>query len=291
MLQTVLEGLPVVVLAFAYARRARTLGQTGRPVAVGRQLSFAAGLAVICVAIGTPVASVAEDLQLVHMVQHVLLGDIAALLLVLGLTRPLLQPVLAAPGLRHLRVLANPIVAFVFWIVSLYAWHLPSLYEAAAQHPVVHAVEHASFLAAGLAMWAAILGPLPKPEWFTGLPQLLYVFLMRASGAVLANIFIWSQTPFYPSYVGSAETRGIEAMTDQNLAGAVLMIEGSLLTFGVFAWLFFAWMRNDQERQELLELAAARGVALDERRVKRAIAAGRGGLLRERVEGSGHERR
>lgn len=79
-------------------------------------------------------------------------------------------------------------------------------------------------------------------------------------------------------------------MTDQNLAGAVLMIEGSLLTFGVFAWLFFAWMRNDQQRQELLELAAARGVALDERRVKRAIAAGRGGLLRERVEGSGHER-
>lgn len=290
MLQTVLEGLPVVLLAFAYARRAHTLARTDRPVAGWRQLSFAAGLAVICVAIGTPVASLAEDLQVAHMAQHVLLGDIAALLLVLGLTRPLLQPLLAAPGLRHLRVLANPIVAFGVWIVSLYAWHLPYLYEAAAQHQVLHALEHASFLGAGIAMWAAILGPLPKPAWFTGLPQLLYVFLMRASGAVLANVFIWSQAPFYLTYVTTAENRGVQPMTDQNLAGAVLMIEGSLLTFGVFAWLFFAWMRNDQQRQELLELAAARGVALDERRVKRAIAAGRGGLLRERVEGSGHER-
>ena len=290
MLQTVLEGQPVVLLAAAYMRRARTLARAARPVGVWRQLSIAAGLAVICAAIGTPVASLGEDLQVAHMVQHILLGDIAAVLLVLGLTRPLLQPVLAAPGLRHLRLLANPILAIVLWIVSLYGWHLPVLYEAAARHPIVHALEHASFVGAGIAMWAAILGPLPKPTWFTGLPQLLYVFLMRASGAVLANIFIWSQTPFYPTYVATAETRGVEPMTDQNLAGAVLMIEGSLLTFGVFAWLFFTWMRNDQERQELLELAAARGIDLDEQRARRAIAAGRGGLLRERVEGSGHER-
>jgi len=282
--QIILEGLPVALMATAYALRARALAHAGRPVPVPRQLAFAAGLAVVCVAIGTPLASLAEDLQVAHMVQHVLLGDIAAVLIVLGLTGPLLQPLLAAPGLRHLRVLSHPIVAFALWFTSLYAWHVPALYEAAARHPVIHALEHASFLGAGLAMWAAILGPLPKPAWFSGLPQLLYIFLMRAAGALLANVFIWSQTPFYPSYVATAESRGVAAMTDQNLAGAVLMIEGSLLTISVFAWLFFVWMRDDQERQELMELAAARGIELDERRAARAVAAGHGALLRQRLE-------
>ena len=100
---------------------------------------------------------------------------------------------------------------------------------------------------------------------------------------MLANVFIWSQSPFSESYVASAEGRGVSAMTDQNVAGAVLMVEGSLLTFGVFAWLFFRWMRNDQERQALMELAAERGVELEEERVARAVASGHGARLRERL--------
>ena len=284
MLQTVLEGLPVVLLAAAYMRRARTLARAARPVGVWRQLSFAGGLAVICAAIGTPVASLGEDLQVAHMVQHILLGDIAALLIVLGLTKPLLQPLLGAPALRHLRVLSHPVVALGLWVASLYAWHIPVLYEAAVEHPLVHAAEHASFLGAGIAMWGALLGPLPKPAWFSGPVQLAYVFLMRITGALLANVLIWSQTPFYPSYIATAETHGFDPVTDQNVSGAVLMIEGSLVTITVFAWMFLRWARADEQRQQLLDQAERAGITLDEQRAARAVAAGYADLLAQRLE-------
>ncbi len=165
-----------------------------------RQWVFGAGLLVVWVAIASPLAPLAEDLQTAHMVQHVLLGDIAAVLLVLGLTGPMLQPLLAAPGLRHLRVLAHPGVALAY--------------------PVVHALEHASFLVAGIGIWAAVLGPLPKPAWFSGVWQLVYVLVMRVAGGLLANLLIWSSTVFYPSYETSAAQRGVTPLTDQNLSGA-----------------------------------------------------------------------
>jgi len=283
-MQIVLEGLPTTLLALAYLLRARTLARSGRPVPLFRQLLFAAGLIVALIAVATPLAPLAEELQWAHMVQHVLLGDIAALLIVLGLTGALLRPLLGAPVLRHLRLLSHPVVAFALWATSLYAWHIPFLYEAAVEQPLVHAVEHISFLGAGIAMWAAVLGPLPKPAWFGDLPQLAYVFLMRVIGALLANVLIWSQSPFYPSYVATAERHGIAPMTDQNLAGAVLMIEGSIVTIIVFAWLFLRWARADQQRQDLLDRAERAGVPLDEARVARAVAAGRGDWLRTRFD-------
>ena len=279
----ILEGLPIGVLAAGYLMRARTLAGEGRPVPLWRLLCFGGGLLVIWAAVGTPLAATAEELQTAHMAQHVLLGDIAALLIVLGLTGPLLQPLLRAPVLRHLRVLSNPVVAFGLWVVSLYAWHLPVLYEAAVEHPLVHAAEHMSFLGAGIAMWAALLGPLPKPAWFGSAAQLSYVFLMRVTGALLANVLIWSQSPFYPSYVATASERGVDPMTDQNLSGAVLMIEGSLVTIIVFAWLFLRWASADERRQQLVDEAAHAGVALDERRAARAVAAGEEERLRERL--------
>jgi hypothetical protein len=66
-----------------------------------------------------------------------------------------------------------------------------------------------------------------------------------------------------------------------------MMVEGSILTICLFGWLFLRSAREGEERQELLELAAAGGVALDERRAARAVAAGRGGELRRRIESGG----
>src|SRR5215210_154190 len=91
-MEIVLEALPAAVLALAYLTRARRLARAGRPVPLFRQALFALGLLAITAAVATPLAGISEDLQVAHMAQHLLLGDIGALLLVLGLTGPVLQP-------------------------------------------------------------------------------------------------------------------------------------------------------------------------------------------------------
>ena len=101
------------------------------------------------------------------MVEHLLIGDIATLLLVLGLTRSLLQPILAIRLFNRLQVLAHPAVALPLWALNLYFWHVPALYDAAYGTAPVHALEHATFIFFGCLMWMPVFGPLPKPEWFT----------------------------------------------------------------------------------------------------------------------------
>jgi cytochrome c oxidase assembly factor CtaG len=235
---------------------------------------FAAGLLTLIVAVSPPVLDLAGSRFAAHMAEHLLIADLAALLLVLGLTGPVLAPLLRIRVVDRLRFLTHPVVAFTVWAANLYVWHLAWAYEGALRHELVHVVQHAMFLLAGVLLWMPLFGPLPKPTWFGNAAQLGYVVAMRLTGAVLANVFVWSGTVFYGWYGD---------LGDQTVAGAVMMIEESVVTVALFGWLFAKWMREGGERQELLELAAARGIELDERRVARAVAAGRGEDLRRRL--------
>src|SRR4051812_14947435 len=71
---------PFVALA-AYWLRARTLARQGRPVPPWRIASFGLGIALILVALVSPVAHIGGELILAHMAQHILLADLAALLM------------------------------------------------------------------------------------------------------------------------------------------------------------------------------------------------------------------
>ena len=281
-----LQLLPLVVVAIAYALRARTLSAQGRPVDVWRQVSFAAGVALILAALVSPLAHMGEELLWAHMAQHLVLGDLASLLIVLGLTGPLLQPLLAVEGLGWLRGLFHPLAALPLWLVNLYVWHIPALYQGALTSEALHALEHAAFFGAGFAMWMALLGPLPKPAWFGNLGRLGYVIAVRFGGAVLGNAFMWAGTVFYPDYARGEATWDISPLADQGAAGVVMTIEQGLVTLGLFTWLFFRWASESEERQRLLDLAHERGVPLDEARAARAVAAGQGARLEERLRGS-----
>ena len=100
------------------------------------------------------------------MTQHVLLGDLAPLCFVAGLTGPVLRPVLALKPVDRLRFLTHPLVALPVWAVNLYLWHLPVLYQAALHHNSIHALEHFLFFTCGCLMWSPVLETLPAPEWF-----------------------------------------------------------------------------------------------------------------------------
>ncbi len=274
--------LPLVALCYAaaYLTRARTLARRGSPVPGWRIACFVTGLVLVVVALTPPVDDAADDLLVAHMAQHLLLADLAALALVLGLTCPLLAPVLRIRLFDRLRVLTHPVVAASLWALDLYLWHTPFLYQAALHHDLVHALEHACFLAFGMLLWMPLFGPLPKPEWFGNFAKLVYIVIVRLTGSVLANVLLWDTVVLYPFYRGG---HGISAASDQSAAGALMMIEESLLTIALFGWLFVRAARESEERQELLDLAAERGVELSERRATRAVSAGRGAELRRRV--------
>jgi len=260
-----LHLLPIAALGVAYWSRARTLRRRSTRVPAWRQASFAFSLVLLGVADQMPYE---DEYFFVHMLQHVVVGDLAALAFVLGLTGPLLRPVLAVGPLSRLRVLAHPLVALPLWTINLYVWHLPFLYEGALHHDLVHALEHACFFGTGVLMWAAVVEVLPGPEWFGTAAKFGYVIAVRLIETVLGNVFIWSGTPIYHSYDDAA---------DQGWAGTIMMVEGSLVTIGALAWLFLKLAQEGELRQRLLEQG------LDPRAVDRAVRYGRG----EELEGTG----
>src|SRR5215211_3381530 len=155
-----LQLLPIAALGFVYWRRARTLKRRGTTVPAWRQGMFALALVLLAIADQMPFE---DEYFWVHMLQHVLLGDLAALAFVLGLTGPLLRPMLAIPVLSRLRVLAHPLVALPLWTVNLYLWHVPRLYDGAIHHGALDPVD---FLGPGQLTGAEDAEVLPGTERF-----------------------------------------------------------------------------------------------------------------------------
>jgi putative membrane protein len=284
-----IELIPLLAAAALYAKRSATLAAKGRPVPLWRQVCFAVGLLTIFAAIASPIDYIAEELVIAHMVEHLLIGDIASLLLVLGLTGPLLQPVLAIKAFDRLKVLAHPLIAFPLWAANMFFWHIPAMYDAAYGGAFLHAVEHTSFIFFGALMWMPVFGPLPKPEWFTAAWKVVYVIAVRFTGAILGNVLMWSGTVLYDRYTAGELEWGLTPLQDQSTAGVVMMIEGTFLGLGLLAWVFFEAAREGIEKQRLLDLAQDRGVELDPQRAQRAVAAGHGARLEKQLTASGRD--
>jgi putative membrane protein len=279
-----IEVVPLTVAAVLYWHRAMVLSWDDRPVPRRRQLSFGAGLVTIAIALFSPIGHISDELVIAHMAEHLLLGDIATLLLVLGLTRSLLQPILAIRIFNRLQVLTHPAVALPLWAVNLFFWHVPPIYQDAYGAAPIHALEHTTFLFFGCLMWMPIFGPLPKPAWFGAGWKVAYVIAVRFVGAILGNVLMWSGTVLYPVYAAGEHYWNVSPQADQSTAGALMMVEGTFVALGVLAWVFFEVAREGIEKQRLLDLAYERGIDLDESRARRAVAAGHGALLEERLE-------
>ncbi|MBI4898321.1 MAG: cytochrome c oxidase assembly protein [Actinobacteria bacterium] len=276
----------VAMLAFVvggYAVRARTLAGEGRAVPRWRRVCFAVSAAVLLLEPLSPIGAGADGSFTSHMLEHLLIGDIAALLMVLGITGPLIAPMLKLDLIAKLRVLTNPLVALPLWLVNLYVWHLPVMMEGAIDHETVHVVQHLLFFGLGFNMWMPLFGPLPRPVWFGNVARLFYIVAVRLTGLLLGNFFIFSGRVYYDNYIGADNMWGLGPLADQSTAGAVMMAEGTIVTFALLAWLFVKAARDGDESQALIDLAARHGVELSPERSARAVASGAGERLRERI--------
>jgi cytochrome c oxidase assembly factor CtaG len=162
-----------------------------------------------------------------HMVQHLLVGDVGPLFVVLGLSGRL-RP-------------AHPCVALPVWAAAAIGWHLRPLYDAALAHGWVHQAEHLSFFAAGVLLWSALL--LAGPAWFTAAWRLPYVLGMWAVSLVLSQVFIWSGHAYYAGYT----------LDDQRAGGGVMLVESSFVMLGAVVWLLLRVFAESEARQRLLD--------------------------------------
>jgi cytochrome c oxidase assembly factor CtaG len=253
-----LQTAAVLIAALAYALAVSRVRRRGRHVSLRRVAAFGGGIAVLLVALFSPLDHLGEErLFSAHMAQHLLIGDVAPLLVVLGLDGPLLRPLLAVRVVQKLRSLAHPLVALPLWAANLCVWHLTPLYDAALDHDAVHALQHGLFFTCGVLVWAALLEPLPGPAWFTAGRKLLYVAGMWLVSLSLSQVFLWSGHVYYTRYLEAPRTWGLSPLADQRAGGGVMLVEGSLVMLGVAVWLLLRVFRESETRQLLLDGGAS----------------------------------
>lgn len=285
-----LEALLPAALIAAYLRRVATLRKLGRAPSGVRQACFVAGMLLLAATQIGPLGQLSLELVSAHMVAHTLMTDQVALLLAIGLTGPVLGPVVALPVIRQLVRLFNPIAAFFMWVLAISIWHLPALYEAAAENPWVHFVQHGCFLGAGLGLWLTVFGPFPQPKWFNGAARVGLVAVVHLFNMAIANAFMFSGETFYDGYAERALLdHGMDPESDQGIGGAILMANGFIVMLGVLTYEVLRWAREDSQSQELVDLARESGVELDQERAKRAARSGTADVLRKRIEAAARE--
>lgn len=260
--------IALFAIAGWYISMVRRAGRrTGKPIGPGHWIPYFSGLLVLLVALDSPVDAIGDQyLLLAHMLQHVLLADIAPPLLILGLRAPVLPLGMPRAALRRLArrawlgrfwgVMTKPWIALPAWAAATWVWAIPSVFDFAAQHPVLHDFEHATLFYTGFALWWLIITPLPSDRREPGMVRLAYLGFSRLASAAVCLPLTWLGTNLYSLYATSPHAYGMSAVTDQRLAGAAMcLVEFFVFGIGV-AVVFIDALAREERAQALGELAS-----------------------------------
>jgi cytochrome c oxidase assembly factor CtaG len=231
-----------------------------------RLVSFLGGLLAVVAALVSPIDSISEDLFFIHMIQHVLLLDIAPILLICGQTKLILRP--ATRRLRRLEEsigwFGRPAFAVVFYVGAVWIWHIPAMYDAALRHPIIHVGEHITYAMAGGIYWWHLLSPIRSRHRLGGMAPAIYMAATKLCVGVLGIILVLAPTTLYSYYASKGSYWGISPHTDQELAGGVMALEQSLV-MGIALTVIFIRMLRESERdarraERLLDAREAAGL-------------------------------
>jgi cytochrome c oxidase assembly factor CtaG len=264
---------PVVIAVLAtagalYARRFRAARREARARARGphsvtlahdapawRAWCFAGALLAVFVALVSPVDVLGEQVLTMHMVQHLLLLDVAPILAIVGFTRVLLRPVTrrVADLERAAGPLAHPVFAALLYVGTMAAWHVPALYDAALEHPVVHVLEHVCFAFAGGLYWWHLLSPIRSRHRLSGMGPVVYMAATKVGVGLLGIVITFSPHALYAFYEARGSVWGMDPSTDQQVAGALMAVEQSVVMGTALAWLFTRMLGESQRADERSE--------------------------------------
>jgi putative membrane protein len=201
---------------------------------------FLGGIATIVVALFSPIDRLGEQLFFMHMIQHLLLLDVAAILLILGLTRTILRPVTR----RMLTVeqgagfLATPVFAITLYVATMWVWHIPALYDLALENAYVHVLEHLAFAIAGGLYWWHIFSPIRSRHRLLGLGPAGYMVSTKVLVGLLGVFLTFSPDTFYAFYEDQPRYWDLSPGEDQAIGGAIMALEQMIVMGAAFAWLF-----------------------------------------------------
>lgn len=252
----------VVVLATLYwlGGRHRVSSRRSGLESRGRATAFYAGLAVVLLALDSPLDPLAEKLFAAHMAQHVLLLMVAPPLVVLaapwsrlwrplplGFRRATAKVIARDPRARPLRAtaraLAAPLPAWILFNANLVLWHVPRFYDATLRNQGIHELEHSLFLATGLLFWAAIFESPPLRVRLDWLGRVAYVTGAIVVGWILAIVLALAPHPLYTPYAELAHRPGgLSALGDQQIAAGVMWVPGSITLTIAFVLFFYRWL-------------------------------------------------
>jgi cytochrome c oxidase assembly factor CtaG len=264
------DPVPVVLLlaaAVGYLAGVRALrrSQPGRPWPRRCTVSFLSGLALVWVVILGPIGAYDDIFFWSHMVQHIVLMMLAAPLILLGapvllllrvsnrdLRHQVLVPVLRS---RVVMTLTHPVVSWLIFAGVLVGTHFSPFFNYALNHPLVHEyVEHPLYLSAALIYYYPLLGHNSAPKRLAPSGRVISLFTMMIP-ETMTGFFIYSSNYLlYPFYGHVTRPFGPSALTDQQLAGA-LMWAGSMLIDSV--WVSVAvleWLHSEERRSHRLDL-------------------------------------
>jgi putative copper resistance protein D len=262
--------LGIAVAEGLYLRALSILRGRGVRVPRWQIAAFHGAIALWLIGLVSPLDAYEDSLLSAHMAQHVLIADLAAPLLLIGIRNPVLAFYLPRPALvtlartgwvrRGWRRLRQPLVAVAVSVGVFYAWHIGPLFEAAVRHPVLHALQHMSLIAAASLMWWPALEPkrrrVPGELW-----KVPYVLGARFATMFLGMSLVVVRVPVYASVYGTGERHGLTALADQQ-AAAGIMISVDIVVMVVALCFFFARAASDAARTDEREARAARDAAL-----------------------------
>jgi putative membrane protein len=229
--------LTVIACAIFYLRGWRHLRSSATDVIpVWRAVSFLAGVFLLWLAIGSPLALLDEQLLTAHMMQHLLLMTIAPPLIWMGaplmpmlhglpqnFVQSVLGPFLRWPAVQAAgRMLSQPMVCWLAAAAALVGWHIPAVFNLALQSEGLHVVEHTSFLAAGFLFWWPVIQPWPSVPVWPRWSILLYLFSATLPCDILSAYLTFCERVVYPAYLNAPRLFGLSALEDQECAGALM---------------------------------------------------------------------
>ncbi|HZO37049.1 MAG TPA: cytochrome c oxidase assembly protein [Solirubrobacteraceae bacterium] len=260
--------LLVALLGFLYARRLRTARTEARARARGsvrsalardaplwRAACFAGALVALLAALISPIDSLGHQVLVMHMVQHLLLLDIVPILGILGFTRVMLRPVTrhVANLERALGPLAHPVFAALLYVSTMVFWHIPTFYDAALRHDLLHALEHITFGIAGALYWWHLLSPIRGRHRLSGMGPIIYMLGTKFGVGLLGIVITFAPRGLYDFYAAQGTIWGMDPHTDQQVAGALMAVEQSIVMGIALAWLFVRMLDESQRNDERAE--------------------------------------
>ena len=230
-----------------YVHRWRAVDESPKKLAL-----FLAGILTTAAAIISPIDALGHQLFFMHMAQHLLLLDIAAILIILGLSRKILRPATKRflPIERKAGWLATPVFAISLYVVVMWVWHIPFMYDAALEHDSVHVLEHLAFAFAGGLYWWHIFSPIRPRHALIGLGAAGYMASTKVFVGLLGVFLTFSPDSFYAFYERQPRFYSLSPSEDQAIGGAIMALEQMIVMGAAFAWLFIRMLGESDKADQ-----------------------------------------